>query len=82
MIASTGGLGELREFSLTSATLPSVTHRWSDLESFKAEVANARIWAGFHYRSSAQVGTAMGDKVGRYVAMHFAPPAKRTASTH
>jgi hypothetical protein len=79
VIASTGGLGELREFSLTSATLPSATHRWSDLESFKAEVANARIWAGFHYRSSAKVGTTMGDKVGRYVAMHFAQPAKRTA---
>jgi hypothetical protein len=81
VIASTGGLGELREISLTSATLPSVTHRWSDLDSFTAEVANARIWAGFHYRSSTRVGTAMGDKVGRYVAMHFAPPAKRTAST-
>ena len=82
VIASTGGLGELREFSLTSPTLPSVTHRWSDLESFTAEVANARIWAGFHYRSSTRVGTAMGEEVGRYVAMHFAQPAKRTASTH
>ena len=27
---------------------------------FAAEVANARIWAGFHYRNSTRVGTAMG----------------------
>jgi len=76
VIASSGGLGELHEFTLTSATAASVTHRWSDLESFTSEVANARIWAGFHYRSSTQVGTAQGQEVGRYVATHFAQPAK------
>jgi hypothetical protein len=71
VIESTGGLGELREISLTSASLPGITHRWTSLESFMDEVANARIWAGFHYRSSAQVGATMGREVGRYVATHF-----------
>jgi hypothetical protein len=77
VIASTGGLGDLREFTLTSATAASVTHRWADLESFTSEVANARIWAGFHYRSSTQVGTALGQDVGRYVATHFAQPGSK-----
>src|SRR5215831_12455430 len=71
VIESTGGLGDLREISLASRTAPGITHRWTSLESFTDEVANARIWAGFHYRSSAQVGATMGHEVGRYVATHF-----------
>lgn len=70
VIESTGGLGDL-EISLTSPTAPGVTHRWTSLESFTLEVANARIWAGFHYRSSARVGATMGREVGSYVVMHF-----------
>jgi len=72
-IESFGGLGDLQEISLTSQTAPGVTHRWSSLDAFTTEVADARVWAGFHYRSSARVGTAMGREVGRYVATHFAP---------
>ena len=75
MIESNGGLRDVQEISLTSPTAPGVTHRWSSLEAFTNEVANARVWAGFHYRSSGKVGTAMGREVGRYVAAHFAPPA-------
>jgi len=71
VIESTGGLGDLREISLTSSTAPGITHRWTSLESFAQEVANARIWAGFHYRFSARVGSSMGREVGSYVAMHF-----------
>jgi hypothetical protein len=72
-IESFGGLGDLQEISLTSQTAPGVTHRWSSLDAFTTEVADARVWAGFHYRSSARMGTAMGREVGRYVAAHFAP---------
>jgi hypothetical protein len=71
LIESTGGLGDLREISLTSLTAPGITHRWTSLESFTLEVANARVWAGFHYRFSARVGATMGREVGSYVAMHF-----------
>lgn len=71
VIESTGGLGDLREISLTSPTAPGVTHRWTSLDSFTLEVSNARIWAGFHYRSSTRVGTTMGRDVGRYVATRF-----------
>jgi hypothetical protein len=74
LIESYGGLRDLQEISLTSSTAPGVTHRWSSLDAFTNEVANARVWAGFHYRSSARVGTALGREVGQYVAAHFAPP--------
>jgi hypothetical protein len=79
LIESYGGLRDLQEISLTSPTAPGITHRWSSLDAFTNEVANARVWAGFHYRSSARVGTAMGREVGRYVATHFAQPEKDAA---
>ena len=74
VIESYGGLRDVQEISLTSPTAPGITHRWSSLDAFTSEVANARVWAGFHYRSSGRVGTAMGGEVGRYVAAQFAPP--------
>ena len=67
------------ELSLTSPTAPGVTHHWSNLDEFTTEVANARIWAGFHYRFSTRVGTALGRQVGQYVASTMMQPATRTA---
>ena len=55
---------EFGEFSLTSPTAPGVTRRWSRLQDYSDEVANARIYAGFHYRFSAGVGKDMGKKIG------------------
>jgi len=69
----------LPELSLTSATAPGVTHSWSNLDDFTTEVANARIWAGFHYRFSTRVGTALGRQVGEYVANKIMQPVNRTA---
>jgi hypothetical protein len=69
----------LPELSLTSATAPGVTHSWSNLDDFTTEVANARIWAGFHYRFSTRVGTALGRQVGEYVANTIMQPVTRTA---
>lgn len=65
--------------TLTSPTAPNVTHQWSNLDDFTTEVANARIWAGFHYRFSTSVGTALGRQVGQYVASTTMQPVRRTA---
>src|SRR5712672_1114242 len=67
------------ELSLTSPTAPGVTHHWSNLDGFTTEVANARIWAGFHYRFSTRVGTALGGQVSQYVANKVMQPVNRTA---
>ncbi len=67
------------ELSLTSATAPGVTHSWSNLDDFTTEVANARIWAGFHYRFSTHVGTALGRQVGEYVANTVMQPVNTAA---
>ena len=67
------------ELTLTSPTAPDVIHHWSNLDDFTTEVANARIWAGFHYRFSTRVGTALGRQVGQYVANKTMQPVSRTA---
>ena len=34
------------------------------LDDYRDEVSNARVWAGFHYRFSTEVGKDMGKKIG------------------
>src|SRR6266853_794524 len=61
------GTADIPEIALTSPTAPGVTRRWTSMTAFADEIASARIWAGFHYRFSTRVGTAMGLRVGDYV---------------
>ena len=55
---------EVGEFTLTSPTAPGVTRRWTRLQDYNDEVSLARIYAGFHYRFSTEVGKEMGRKIG------------------
>jgi len=68
------GTAEIGEIAMTSTTVPGVTHRWTSLDDFADEVANARIWAGFHYRFSTRVGTQMGFQIGDYVVKNMMQP--------
>src|SRR5262249_40119053 len=74
VIESVLGSSDISQVEMTSSTGPGVTHRWSNLADFAEEVANARIWAGFHYRFSSRVGTDMGRKIGRFVVQHIMQP--------
>jgi hypothetical protein len=68
------GTEEIPEIAMTSPTAPGVTRRWTNMNAFTEEIANARIWAGFHYRFSTRVGTDMGLRVGDYVAKKVMQP--------
>jgi hypothetical protein len=68
------GSMEIPEVSMTSPTAPGATHRWTNMAAFADEVANGRIWAGFHYRFSTRVGTSMGNQIGEYVAKNAMQP--------
>jgi hypothetical protein len=68
------GTEDIPEVAATSVTAPGVTHRWTNMTAFAEEVANARIWAGFHYRFSTQVGTGMGRQIGEYVVKNVMQP--------
>jgi hypothetical protein len=58
---------EIPEVSMTSATAPGVTRRWTRLQDYADEVATARIYAGFHYRFSNAAGQDMGRKIAQLV---------------
>ena len=69
------GTEDIPEIAITSQAAPGVTHRFTDLTAFTDEVANGRIWAGFHYRFSTRVGTDMGHQIGEYVVKNVMQPA-------
>ena len=61
------GTDDIPEIAMTSPTAPGVTRRWTKMTTLTEEIANARIWSGFHYRFSTRVGTEMGLQIGDYV---------------
>jgi hypothetical protein len=68
------GSKDIPEIAMTSPTAPEVTHRFTNMRAYTDEVANARIWAGFHYRFSTRAGTDMGLKVGSYIVKNVMQP--------
>jgi PAP2 superfamily len=73
------GTEEIPEVSMTSPTAPGVVHRFTNVRAFADEVAEARIWAGFHWRFSTKVGQDMGYKIGEYVVKNFMQPVSLAA---
>jgi len=65
---------DIPEIAMTSPTAPGVTRRWTNMTAFTDEIANSRIWAGFHYRFSTRVGTQMGLQIGEYVGQSVMEP--------
>jgi PAP2 superfamily protein len=76
VVKATLGTVDIPEIATTSPTAPGVTHRWTSMTAFTDEVANARIWAGFHYRFSTRVGTGMGLSIGEYVVKNVMQPVE------
>ena len=70
------GTTEIPEIAMTSPTAPGATRRWVNMTAFTEEVANARIWSGFHYRFSTRVGTEMGYQIGEYVVKKAMQPVE------
>jgi hypothetical protein len=60
--------------TLTSL-IPGVHPRFfADLNQQNADVIDARVWAGFHFRSANVAGVDLGTKVGRYIAENYFLP--------
>jgi hypothetical protein len=52
----------------------SVTRHFATADELRAEVENARIWAGLHYRFSVQAGSLLGRQVADYDLGHGFQP--------
>lgn len=66
------GQGRMPELATSSPTAQGATRRWNSVEAFMQEVADARVWEGIHYRTSTEVGLAMGRRIGALAATRVA----------
>jgi hypothetical protein len=60
------------ELVSSSPTSPGADRKWESIEKFCAEVAEARICDGVHYRNSSEVGAVLGTRVGELAAKSLA----------
>jgi len=54
-------------FTVTSPTNPGFTRTWSTFSAGVDEVIDARVWTGFHFRSSDEAGARLGRQVAHFV---------------
>ncbi len=71
-------------YEITSAStfLQPTDERTRSFSSFSravAEIVEARIWAGLHYRTADLQGKALGQKVADYAADHYFQPVGHTS---
>lgn len=69
------GEGAVPPLSTASPTAKGAVRRWTNLDAFIQEVADARVWQGVHYRNSAETGVAMGKRVGTLAVQRLSQPA-------
>jgi hypothetical protein len=69
-----GFYGNDTAFTVTSANMAGVTRAFTSFSDAVAQVGDARIWAGFHYRFSCEDGATLGTNVGDFVLMNVAQP--------
>ena len=66
------GSGTTPTLATTSYLLKGGSPRnWARIDDVMQEVANARVYAGVHFRNSTEVGTAMGKQVGALAVAKF-----------
>lgn len=69
------GDGAVPVLSTTSPTAKGAVRRWTSVDDFVREVAQARIHEGIHFRTSVEVGAAMGRKIGELAVARLATAA-------
>ena len=56
---------------LTSSNFPGQSRIYGDWATIDREIVNARVWEGVHFRTSDEVGSALGKQVARYGLQHL-----------
>jgi hypothetical protein len=68
------GTGTMPTLTTTSYTAKDAARSWTKVDDFMQEVAQARIYDGVHYRTSTEVGTAMGKQIGELAVTKYLRP--------
>jgi putative NIF3 family GTP cyclohydrolase 1 type 2 len=72
ILQAEAGPAGLPVLSTTSPTASGAMRKWKSLDDFAREVSQSRIWGGIHYRTSTDVGLAMGRQIGAQAVGQFA----------
>jgi len=59
--------GDDTSFTIDSETLPGTIKSFSSFSDALADIHNARVWAGIHFRTACLLGSGLGVKVADYV---------------
>ncbi len=70
------GTGPMPVLKTASPTAAGATRSWTNVDDLIREVSEARIYDGVHYRTSTEVGAAMGRKIGALAAAKYLKPVK------
>jgi membrane-associated phospholipid phosphatase len=62
--------GENTSFTVDSSSMTGVTRSFTSFSAATAELKNARVFGGIHFRNSCNVGQNVGEAVGAYVVEH------------
>ena len=66
--------GDDTSFTATSATMTTVQRSFTSFAQAVAQVENARVWGGIHFRTATIVGAQMGGEVADYLlGTHLLP---------
>ena len=65
------GAGPTPVLTTTSPSAKGAARQWTSLDDFVREVGDARVYEGFHYRVSTEVGAAMGRQIGALAARNL-----------
>jgi hypothetical protein len=66
--------GDDTSFTATSATMTTVQRSFTSFAQAVAQVENARVWGGIHFRTATIIGAQMGGEVADYVVgTHLLP---------
>lgn len=68
--------GEQTTFTVMSNGLPGVTRTFTSFSDAAAQVGDARVFAGIHFRSACDDAITMGTQIADYVMNHMMLPAR------
>jgi hypothetical protein len=69
--------GQYAEFTVTSAGLPGVERTFGSFDAAVEQIADARVFAGFHFRFACDDGIVLGQEVGVWVQSKLMQPAQK-----
>lgn len=67
---------EGHSITLSNPAVPGVTLRYSNLKKITADVDDARVYGGIHFRFDQEAGAEQGRRLGAYIYRHGLRPAR------